>query len=280
MNRLSEEATGRAFVIDSYNVHRLVIAGVTVASKFFSDVFYTNSRYAKVRLPPLFFSRLPFLELMLWRRYQVGGLPQAELNQLELQFLLLNDFRLVIHRDEMQYYAEQLLSFSQSHPPPNDDLCASPSPSHPQPPTPILQQHGYNTVSSFSSHGTSAVAGHRTPTLHYQQQQAVMGAIDAYGGRVPGEEALHSAPPPPSTAYASSSHVDTGMDTHHRSTPRRQTSSSSDGYETDSTMTETEGGETDDEPTIRPGRKMSVDSLATSEDDSEDHDQDMVMTRP
>lgn len=38
----------RGFAIDSYNVHRLVIAGVTVASKFFSDVFYTNSRYAKV----------------------------------------------------------------------------------------------------------------------------------------------------------------------------------------------------------------------------------------
>lgn len=37
------------FQIDSYNIHRLVIAGVTVASKFFSDVFYTNSRYAKVR---------------------------------------------------------------------------------------------------------------------------------------------------------------------------------------------------------------------------------------
>ncbi|KAF9042547.1 hypothetical protein BDZ89DRAFT_934247, partial [Hymenopellis radicata] len=82
-------AHGRAFVIDSYNIHRLVIAGVTVASKFFSDVFYTNSRYAKV-----------------------GGLPQAELNQLELQFLLLNDFRLVIHPDEMQRYAKQLLLFS------------------------------------------------------------------------------------------------------------------------------------------------------------------------
>jgi hypothetical protein len=38
----------RGFVIDSYNVHRLVIAGITVASKFFSDIFYTNSRYAKV----------------------------------------------------------------------------------------------------------------------------------------------------------------------------------------------------------------------------------------
>jgi hypothetical protein len=38
------------FVVDSYNIHRLVIAGVTCASKFFSDIFYTNSRYAKVSL--------------------------------------------------------------------------------------------------------------------------------------------------------------------------------------------------------------------------------------
>ena len=38
----------KMFVVDSYNVHRLVIAGVTSASKFFSDVFYTNSRYSKV----------------------------------------------------------------------------------------------------------------------------------------------------------------------------------------------------------------------------------------
>ena len=44
------------FVVDSFNIHRLVIAGVTCASKFFSDVFYTNSRYAKVSclLLPLF----------------------------------------------------------------------------------------------------------------------------------------------------------------------------------------------------------------------------------
>ncbi|KAH8118473.1 cyclin PHO80-like protein, partial [Phellopilus nigrolimitatus] len=81
MSKLAKEATGSRFVIDSYNVHRLVIVGVTVASKFFSDVFYTNSRYAKV-----------------------GGLPQAELNQLELQFLLLNDFHLTIPTGEMQRY--------------------------------------------------------------------------------------------------------------------------------------------------------------------------------
>jgi hypothetical protein len=46
------------FVVDSYNIHRLVIAGVTCASKFFSDVFYTNSRYAKVKAAALIY-RLP-----------------------------------------------------------------------------------------------------------------------------------------------------------------------------------------------------------------------------
>ncbi|GJJ07576.1 hypothetical protein Clacol_001779 [Clathrus columnatus] len=91
MSKIAFEATGKSFAIDNYNVHRLVIAGVTVASKFFSDVFYTNSRYAKV-----------------------GGLPQSELNQLELQFLLLNDFRLSITTEEMQRYAEQLQIYSRN----------------------------------------------------------------------------------------------------------------------------------------------------------------------
>ncbi|KAI1959946.1 cyclin-like protein interacting with PHO85 [Ophidiomyces ophidiicola] len=76
------------FVVDSYNIHRLVIAGVTCASKFFSDVFYTNSRYAKV-----------------------GGLPLLELNHLELQFLLLNDFRLAIAVEELDFYASMLVEY-------------------------------------------------------------------------------------------------------------------------------------------------------------------------
>ncbi|KAL7419671.1 cyclin-like protein interacting with PHO85 [Cryptotrichosporon argae] len=86
---LSAAVGPRGFAIDSFNVHRLVIAGVTVASKFFSDVFYTNSRYAKV-----------------------GGLPPQELNQLELQFLLLNDFRLRVAPEEMQKYGNRLLAYS------------------------------------------------------------------------------------------------------------------------------------------------------------------------
>ena len=66
MSKLSEDATGNRFAIDSFNVHRLVIAGVTVASKFFSDVFYTNSRYAKVSLTAcmlLFDQKLTFGDL-------------------------------------------------------------------------------------------------------------------------------------------------------------------------------------------------------------------------
>ncbi|KIH90970.1 cyclin-dependent protein kinase complex component [Sporothrix brasiliensis 5110] len=76
------------FVVDSFNIHRLIIAGVTCASKFFSDVFYTNARYAKV-----------------------GGLPLAELNHLELQFLILNDFRLAIPIEDLEAYATMLVEF-------------------------------------------------------------------------------------------------------------------------------------------------------------------------
>lgn len=83
-----DKSNRQLFVMDSYNIHRLIIAGVTVASKFFSDVFYKNSRYAKV-----------------------GGLPVEELNHLELQFLLLTDFKLMIPLEELQRYADLLLGF-------------------------------------------------------------------------------------------------------------------------------------------------------------------------
>ncbi|KAI8339983.1 cyclin-domain-containing protein [Chlamydoabsidia padenii] len=71
--------------LDSYNIHRLIICGVMIASKFFSDVFYTNVRYAKV-----------------------GGIPVKELNRLELEFLRMNDFTLNIQVEELQKYGNQL----------------------------------------------------------------------------------------------------------------------------------------------------------------------------
>ncbi|KAL0144320.1 cyclin [Mucor lusitanicus] len=71
--------------IDSYNIHRLVIAGIMVSSKFFSDIFYTNTRYAKV-----------------------GGLPVKELNVLELEFLRINNYNIFIPLEELQQKEAQL----------------------------------------------------------------------------------------------------------------------------------------------------------------------------
>ncbi|EIM21224.1 cyclin-related 2 [Wallemia mellicola CBS 633.66] len=80
------KSLSNVFTLNSYNIHRLIIAGITVSSKFLSDIFYTNSRYAKV-----------------------GGLPLSELNQLELHFLLLNDFNLFINKSEIDFYFKLLL---------------------------------------------------------------------------------------------------------------------------------------------------------------------------
>ncbi|KIJ19809.1 hypothetical protein PAXINDRAFT_174415 [Paxillus involutus ATCC 200175] len=193
MSRLASESTGRTFVIDSYNVHRLVIAGVTVASKFFSDVFYTNSRYAKV-----------------------GGLPQAELNQLELQFLLLNDFRLVISPEEMQRYAEQLILFSRSQSQSQSQPSSSSSPS----PNPATPSHPFPRAPPTLP---------RSPSLSSTGPARAMGAIDAYGGTVAPDRTPNM-----------------------RAIRTRDDDTSSILSET-STEAETEGGDTtDDEPTIRP----------------------------
>lgn len=51
-DRMSKSTNTRAanLRIDSYNIHRLIISGVMVASKLYSDVFFTNTRYAKVSI--------------------------------------------------------------------------------------------------------------------------------------------------------------------------------------------------------------------------------------
>jgi len=41
----------------------------------------------------------------------VGGLPLQELNHLELQFLLLNDFRLSVPVEEIEAYGTMLVEF-------------------------------------------------------------------------------------------------------------------------------------------------------------------------
>ncbi|KAJ3159376.1 hypothetical protein HDU86_001694 [Geranomyces michiganensis] len=87
-----------AVLVDSYNVHRLLITGIMVAVKFHSDVFFTNLHYARV-----------------------GGLPVHELNELEMEFLLSIGFDLIISVEELQFVGNQLLALE------NEALLSPPS---------------------------------------------------------------------------------------------------------------------------------------------------------
>mmetsp|Transcript_24932 Transcript_24932/g.49876 ORF Transcript_24932/g.49876 Transcript_24932/m.49876 type:complete len:205 (+) Transcript_24932:39-653(+) len=76
------DATYRPTIL---NVHRLMLAAVLVASKFVDDKFSTNKYWAKV-----------------------GGVSLAELNRLELEFLLLVKFNLHTKREDYDHFVEEL----------------------------------------------------------------------------------------------------------------------------------------------------------------------------
>lgn len=151
-------------------------------------------------------------------------MPLSELNQLELQFLLLNDFRLVISSDEMQRYAEQLILFSRS----SGVLAGEPHAPHP-----------LRNVTTASGNGVAAPI-------------SAMGVIDGskfVDGR-PSALTKHSTsgshprPPPLASRY-------------------HQNSSIADEDETETeTLTEDSSSvvTTDDEPTIRASSVVSRDS--------------------
>ncbi len=61
------------FVLSSLTCHRFVIAAIAVSSKCLCDAFCSNSVYAKV-----------------------GGIPVAELNVLEREFLRMIDWKLTV----------------------------------------------------------------------------------------------------------------------------------------------------------------------------------------
>jgi len=68
---------------------------------------YSTPTPATQRFVPPF----PFVDNLLINYNQVGGLPLAELNHLELQFLLLNDFRLSVPVEELEAYGTMLVEF-------------------------------------------------------------------------------------------------------------------------------------------------------------------------
>jgi len=72
------------FVVNSLNIHRLLITSVMLAAKFFDDQYFNNAYYAKV-----------------------GGVPRGEMDSLEVEFLFMTNFTLFVPTDQYrQYYTE------------------------------------------------------------------------------------------------------------------------------------------------------------------------------
>lgn len=74
------------FTISVLNIHRLLVTSVMLAAKFFDDVYYSNSYYAKV-----------------------GGVRTQELNALEAQFLRLIEWKLHVLPQEYDQYRNHVL---------------------------------------------------------------------------------------------------------------------------------------------------------------------------
>jgi len=69
------------FTISNLNIHRLLVTSIMLAVKFFDDVYYSNSYYAKV-----------------------GGVKTREVNALEAQFLQLIEWRMYVSPQEYDQY--------------------------------------------------------------------------------------------------------------------------------------------------------------------------------
>ncbi|KAJ2658896.1 cyclin-like protein interacting with PHO85 [Coemansia sp. RSA 1200] len=77
-----------SLAISPYNIHRLILSAIVVAHKFNSDIFLNNVRYSKV-----------------------GGIPLAELNQLELELLFMIKFDLKVDSIELQHLGEWVMAW-------------------------------------------------------------------------------------------------------------------------------------------------------------------------
>ena len=74
-----------SFVLNSHNVHRVIITSITLAAKFFDDQFFDNAYYARV-----------------------GGISKGEMNAMELDFLFLINFSLFVSPSVYNKYFTEL----------------------------------------------------------------------------------------------------------------------------------------------------------------------------
>ncbi|MES1907597.1 MAG: hypothetical protein MHM6MM_000685 [Cercozoa sp. M6MM] len=77
--------TNQYFLVNSLNVHRLLITAVMLSAKFFDDQYFNNAFYGKV-----------------------GGVPCREVNALEIEFLFMINFNLDVSPEQYQQYYHEL----------------------------------------------------------------------------------------------------------------------------------------------------------------------------
>jgi len=80
------------FVVNSLNIHRLLITSVMLAAKFFDDQYFNNAYYAKV-----------------------GGVPANEMNSLEVEFLFMTNFNLFVTTETYKQYYQELWNHANSN---------------------------------------------------------------------------------------------------------------------------------------------------------------------
>ena len=83
--------TNPTFIVNSLNIHRLLITSVMLAAKFFDDQYFNNAYYARV-----------------------GGVPGHEMNTLEVEFLFMNNFTLFVTADTYRQYFTELLNHARN----------------------------------------------------------------------------------------------------------------------------------------------------------------------
>ena len=79
------------FIVNSYNVYKILFSSLIMAIKYNEDEFYDNKFYAKV-----------------------GGLSLKEMNNLEINYLSLIDFKLYISEEVFDTYFENLVDAMQT----------------------------------------------------------------------------------------------------------------------------------------------------------------------
>ena len=81
------------FVVNSLNVHRLLITSIMLAAKYFDDQYFNNAFYARI-----------------------GGLSPSEMNSLETEFLFLINFSLFVSTDTFKQYFLELCKHTLNSP--------------------------------------------------------------------------------------------------------------------------------------------------------------------